>query len=130
MTHFLWGGSTARFALRTCMWSTYCGGIAAADIQSYHAAAHLQILNEWWYGSREGPAFQVEQWLMGDPSAHFIYSRSEPKDLLPATKVVIITWRQVLRRMGWWGCLPQETPLWRNRLLPQVADLQGFLGWA
>lgn len=127
---FLWGGRAARVALRTCFQSTYCGGLATSDILSYYMATQLLVLNEWWYGDRSDPAYGVERYEMGNHTLHtLLYSAPLRRPLPPATRVIFQVWRQALRRIGWWGRLTRETPLWHNGRLPQLAALQGFRGW-
>lgn len=127
---FLWGGRAARVALRTCFQSTYCGGLVTSDILSYYMATQLLVLNEWWYGDRSDPAYGVERYVMGDHTLHtLLYSAPLRRLLPPATRVIFQVWRQALRRIGWWGRLTRETPLWYNGRLPQLAALQGFRGW-
>lgn len=127
---FLWGGKTARVALKTCFISTYCGGLATSDIQSYYQAAHLLVLNEWWYGAGGDPAYALERQLMEPHTLHeILYTSRLRRALPPATQVIFQLWRLALRRMGWWNVLTRETPLWRNRRLPGLASLRGFREW-
>lgn len=103
---FLWAGGSARVALRTCFLSTYCGGLATSDLLSYYQAAHLLILNDWWYGNRGDPAYALERARMGDNTHHMLlYSARLRRELPRVTKTVFLVWRQALKRMGWWGKL-------------------------
>lgn len=101
-----------------------------SDVLSYYMASHLMVLNEWWYGGRSDPAYALERERMGPQPIHTIlYSAPLPRALPAATHIVFLIWKQALRKIGWWGRLTQETPLWSNGLLPQLTELVGFRGW-
>lgn len=127
---FLWAGKVPRVALRTCFQSTYSGGLATSDILSYYMAAHLLVLNEWWYGDRADPANALERERMGTFTIHTIlYSAPIRRALPSATNVIFDIWKQALRKIRWWGRLTKEIPLWSNGRLPQFAGLAGFRAW-
>lgn len=130
LNRFLWQGGTVWVALSTCTQSTYCGGIAAADIQVYYWASQLLVINEWWYGSQGDPAYAVERFFMADaPLLHHLYSSSSLEAFPPACRTVIQIWRRVVRSMGWWGRLTGATPLWQGSRLRPVSSLEGFRRW-
>lgn len=58
-----------------------------------------------------------------------LYSPPVRRALPDAAPVVFQVWRQTLKKIGWWGRLTRETPLWSNGLLPQLQSLDGFWGW-
>lgn len=115
LNRFLWDGGAIRVALATCVQSTYCGGIAAADVRSYYWASQLLVINEWWYNSQSDPAYAVERLFLAEyPLLHLLYSTTSLEMLPPACRTVIQIWRRVCRLFGWWGKLTGTTPLWQG----------------
>lgn len=90
----MWNGGAVRVALRTCTQSTYCGGIAAADVYAYYVASHVMIINEWWYCSPTDSAYSAEHAAMDQvPLLHLLYSTVRLDHLPPAGRAVIQPWR-------------------------------------
>lgn len=114
---FLWQNKLPRIALAKCHWSTFDWGIALPDIH----AAHLVVLNEWWFGGSCDPAYTSQYWAMASTTIqHILYGGTVPSHLPPATKRVFVIWKTTLKHIKWEGRITEETPLWEESMLPQM----------
>ena len=56
------------------------------------------VVNEWWFGGFEGPAYATEGWALGSSMIqHLLYGGRLPEGLPPTMKVAIQTWRKTLK---------------------------------
>lgn len=130
VSKLLWDGGIPRIAQHKLTKGVYDGGIALPDIRLYYWASQLQVVNDWVYTDTTEPAYRVDRSIMPQGNyEHLLYTKTIKSTWPAHTKVVIRSWKEANKYLGWTDKLTEKTPLWVGDALKEVASLTGFKGW-
>lgn len=126
----LWDGGAPRIAQNKLTKGVYDGGLALPDIRLYYWASQLQVINDWVYADTAEPAYRVDRSIMPQGNCeHLLYTKRLHKTWPVHTTVVVQSWKEANKFLGWTDKLTDKTPLWVGDTLKEVASLTGFKGW-